>query len=102
MHSITSAEINEGWGYVWDCLVEVCHGSEDLEALLDKYPELPDSNSIALVTSLVQHFFSDSATQLVAMWGFSDTPARDEIYLSIMAKKDQLKPYLEKYSTGRV
>lgn len=30
------------------------------------------------------------------MWGFSDTPARDEIYLDLKRQKDQLKPYLEK------
>jgi hypothetical protein len=96
MYSITTAEINEDWGYVWDCLVEACHGSDELEAILDKYEKLPEQNHIAVVNCLVNHFFSDASIRLVAMWGFSDTPARDEIYLDLKRQKDQLKPYLEK------
>lgn len=55
-----------------------------------------DSN-FAVVNCLINHFFSDDAIRLVSMWGFGDTPARDQIYLDIQAKKDKLKPHLEKY-----
>jgi uncharacterized protein YdaL len=97
MYSITSKEILGGWRYIWDCLVEAVHDDVELEELLDKYEGLPDSNYINLVNCLVQHFFSEDAIRLVSMWGLNDTPARDQIYLDLEAKKDQLKPYLKKY-----
>ncbi|MFA5404646.1 MAG: hypothetical protein WC358_06900 [Ignavibacteria bacterium] len=97
MYSITSKEIKNGWRYVWDCLVEAVRDDAELEELLDKYEGLPDSNYIKLVNCLVQHFFSEDAIRLVSMWGFGDTPARDQICLDLEAKKDQLKPYLKKY-----
>jgi len=97
MYSITSNEILGGWRYIWDCLVEAVHDDVELEELLDKYEGLPDSNYINLVNCLVQHFFSEDAIRLVSMWGLNDTPARDQIYLDLEAKKDQLKPYLKKY-----
>lgn len=97
MYSITSKEILVGWRYIWDCLVEAVHDDVELEELLDKYEGLPDSNYINLVNCLVQHFFSEDAIRLVSMWGLNDTPARDQIYLDLESKKDQLKPYLKKY-----
>lgn len=100
MYKITSGEINEGWGYVWDCLVEACHHNNELNAILDNACKVPLANQIALITELINEILDDNAIRLVSIWGFSDTPARDEMYLSFEAKIDQLKPYLQKYLGG--
>lgn len=97
MYSIGTKEIQEDWGYAWDCLVEACIDSKELEEILDKYENLPEQNHIKVVNCLINHFFSDDAIRLVSMWGFGDTPANDQMYLDIKAKKDKLKPYLENY-----
>lgn len=97
MYAITDKEIQDDWGYAWDCLVDACWDNKELHEILEKLDEVAESNKIALIRELADNIFSDSATRLVAMWGFEDTPARDEIYLSFEAKMDLLKPYLEKY-----
>lgn len=97
MYAITSEEINEDYDYAWDCLVEAVYNDPELYEILGKYKGRK-VNKIQMVTALVNHFFSEEAIRLVSMWGFGDTPAKDQMYLDIKAKKDQLKPYLLKYS----
>ena len=97
MYLISTKEVNEDWGFAWDCMVNACWNNPELMELIDKYEKLPDENHIKVVNCLINHFFSDSAIRLISMWGFGDTPAKDQMYLDIQAKLDQLKPYLEKY-----
>lgn len=99
MYSIGSDEIHAGWRYAWDCLVEACYDDVELMEILRKYKSLPETNHIKVVNSLVNHFFTDDSIRLVAMWGFGDTPANDQMYLDIKAKLDKVKPYLENYLT---
>lgn len=96
MYAISSKEVDQNYGCVWDCLLNACWHTPELMDLIKQY-ENKKINKIQVVNTLINHFFSDSSIRLVAMWGFHDTPARDEICTDLEKKLNELKPVLEKY-----